>query len=105
MRLQRTVRNVVNFGAFVDIGLKHDALLHRSQMRHRQAKIAPQHIGSPMEILDLDGLVQSQLMPECIVLPSRCFRAKNGLGRVARRDLHERKDNQTDTDKYKYCLQ
>lgn len=32
MRLQGTVRNVVDFGAFVDIGLHHDGLLHRSQI-------------------------------------------------------------------------
>ncbi len=31
MRLQGTVRNVVDFGAFVDIGVKQDGLLHRSQ--------------------------------------------------------------------------
>jgi hypothetical protein len=29
MRLQGTVRNVVDFGAFVDIGVKQDGLLHR----------------------------------------------------------------------------
>jgi protein Tex len=32
MRLNGTVRNVVDFGAFVDIGVKQDGLLHRSQM-------------------------------------------------------------------------
>ncbi len=32
MRLAGTVRNVVDFGAFVDIGVKQDGLLHRSQM-------------------------------------------------------------------------
>ncbi len=32
MRLKGTVRNVVDFGAFVDIGVKQDALLHRTQM-------------------------------------------------------------------------
>ncbi|MCI0485810.1 MAG: RNA-binding transcriptional accessory protein [Blastocatellia bacterium] len=32
MRLSGTVRNVVDFGAFVDIGVKQDGLLHRSQM-------------------------------------------------------------------------
>jgi uncharacterized protein len=32
MRLQGTVRNVVDFGAFVDIGVKNDGLLHRSQV-------------------------------------------------------------------------
>ncbi len=34
LRLVGTVRNVVDFGAFVDIGVKHDALLHRSQLPH-----------------------------------------------------------------------
>jgi uncharacterized protein len=32
MRLKGTVRNVVDFGAFVDIGIKSDGLLHRSQI-------------------------------------------------------------------------
>ncbi|MEJ2304533.1 MAG: Tex family protein [Anaerolineales bacterium] len=32
MRLQGTVRNVVDFGAFIDIGVKQDGLLHRSQI-------------------------------------------------------------------------
>lgn len=31
MRLKGTVRNVVDFGAFIDVGVKHDGLLHRSQ--------------------------------------------------------------------------
>jgi protein Tex len=32
MRLKGAVRNVVDFGAFVDVGVKHDGLLHRSQI-------------------------------------------------------------------------
>jgi len=32
MTLKGTVRNVVDFGAFIDIGVKHDGLLHRSQI-------------------------------------------------------------------------
>ena len=32
LALKGTVRNVVDFGAFVDIGVKHDGLLHRSQL-------------------------------------------------------------------------
>jgi protein Tex len=31
LQLKGTVRNVVDFGAFVDIGVKQDGLLHRSQ--------------------------------------------------------------------------
>jgi uncharacterized protein len=30
--LQGTVQNVVEFGAFVDLGLKNDGLLHRSKI-------------------------------------------------------------------------
>jgi protein Tex len=36
MTLKGTVRNVVDFGAFVDIGLKQDALLHVSRMGKRK---------------------------------------------------------------------
>jgi uncharacterized protein len=32
LRLKGTVRNVVDFGAFVDVGVKQDGLLHRSQI-------------------------------------------------------------------------
>ena len=32
MQLKGTVRNVVDFGAFVDVGVKHDGLLHRSKI-------------------------------------------------------------------------
>uniref|UniRef100_UPI001B631CB9 S1 RNA-binding domain-containing protein n=1 Tax=Rhizorhabdus sp. TaxID=1968843 RepID=UPI001B631CB9 len=32
LTLSGTVRNVVDFGAFVDVGLKHDGLLHRSRL-------------------------------------------------------------------------
>jgi len=32
MRLKGTVRNVVDFGAFVDVGVKNDGLLHRSKL-------------------------------------------------------------------------
>jgi uncharacterized protein len=32
MQLQGTIRNVVDFGAFVDIGVKQDGLLHRSKI-------------------------------------------------------------------------
>lgn len=37
MCLKGTVRNVVDFGAFVDIGVKQDGLLHRSQIPAGQA--------------------------------------------------------------------
>lgn len=34
MHLKGTIRNVVDFGAFVDIGVKVDGLLHRSKIKH-----------------------------------------------------------------------
>lgn len=34
MQVKGTVRNVVDFGAFVDIGVKQDGLLHRTQIPH-----------------------------------------------------------------------
>ena len=37
MILKGTVRNVVDFGAFVDIGVKQDGLLHRSQLNPGQS--------------------------------------------------------------------
>jgi protein Tex len=48
MRLKGTVRNVVDFGAFVDIGLKHDGLLHKSQMRRLQTGIA---VGDVLDVV------------------------------------------------------
>ncbi|WP_420630726.1 Tex family protein [Candidatus Leptofilum sp.] len=36
MQLRGTVRNVVDFGAFIDIGVKQDGLLHRSQIPRSQ---------------------------------------------------------------------
>lgn len=44
MVLPGTVRNVVDFGAFVDIGLKNDGLVHISEMSDR-------HIGSPSDVV------------------------------------------------------
>jgi uncharacterized protein len=38
MELQGTVRNVIDFGAFVDIGLKNDGLVHISQLADRFVK-------------------------------------------------------------------
>lgn len=38
MELMGTVRNVVDFGAFVDIGVHHDGLVHISQISERYLK-------------------------------------------------------------------
>ena len=36
MKLSGTVRNVVDFGAFVDIGVKQDGLVHLNYQKIRQ---------------------------------------------------------------------
>jgi uncharacterized protein len=50
--LEGTVRNVVDFGAFVDIGVKQDGLLHISEMADRKVK-DPHNIVSVGDILKL----------------------------------------------------
>jgi uncharacterized protein len=44
MVLKGTVRNVVDFGAFIDIGVKQDGLLHISQMANKFVKNPLEHI-------------------------------------------------------------
>ena len=51
MRLAGTVRNVVDFGAFVDIGVKHDGLVHISRMSERR-------LSSPHEAVSLGQRVE-----------------------------------------------
>lgn len=43
MKMEGTVRNVVDFGAFVDLGVKEDGLLHISQMSSGRKKIENPH--------------------------------------------------------------
>ncbi len=50
MRLKGTVRNVVDFGAFVDIGVKQDGLVHVSQ-------IANKFIKNPLDALKVGDIV------------------------------------------------
>lgn len=51
MELEGTVRNVVDFGAFIDIGLKEDGLLHIS-------KISKSYIKHPKDILNVGDIVK-----------------------------------------------
>lgn len=51
MKLKGTVRNVVDFGAFVDIGVKQDGLLHISQ-------IANKYIKHPIEVLNVGDIIE-----------------------------------------------
>ncbi len=44
MIVKGTVRNVVDFGAFVDIGIKHNGLIHRSEITHQFVKNPSEHL-------------------------------------------------------------
>ena len=50
MKLQGTVRNVVDFGAFIDIGLHDDGLAHIS-------KLCNHYIKHPMEVVSVGDIV------------------------------------------------
>ncbi|MBC6695521.1 RNA-binding transcriptional accessory protein [Terrisporobacter mayombei] len=52
MILKGTVRNVVDFGVFVDIGIKNDGLVHKSQMSNKFVK-DPMEIASVGDIVDV----------------------------------------------------
>lgn len=52
MVLKGTVRNIVDFGAFVDIGVHHDGLVHISQMSEKRIK-HPLDVVSVGDIIDV----------------------------------------------------
>ena len=66
MKLQGTVRNVVDFGAFIDIGLKNDGLVHISE-------ITDKYIKHPSEELSVGDIV------DCYVLDIKLDKKKVAL--------------------------
>lgn len=55
MELTGTVRNVVDFGAFVDIGVKHDGLVHISQLSDKYVK-------HPMDVVSVGDTVKVKIL-------------------------------------------
>jgi uncharacterized protein len=55
MELTGTVRNVVDFGAFVDIGVKNDGLVHISEMSHK-------YIKHPMDVVSVGDTVKVKII-------------------------------------------
>ena len=55
MILKGTVRNVIDFGAFVDIGVHQDGLVHISQMSDR-------YIKHPLEVVSVGDIVEVEVM-------------------------------------------
>ena len=54
MEIEGTVRNVVKFGAFVDIGLKNDALLHISEISNK-------FIDDPSKVLSVGQIIKVRI--------------------------------------------
>lgn len=55
MVLKGTVRNIVDFGAFVDIGVKQDGLLHISE-------IADKYVKNPLEVLSVGEVIDVKII-------------------------------------------
>jgi uncharacterized protein len=55
MELTGTVRNVIDFGAFVDIGVKHDGLVHISEITDR-------YIKNPSEVVSVGDIVKVKVI-------------------------------------------
>ena len=55
MVLTGTVRNVIDFGAFVDIGVKHDGLVHISEMSDKYVK-------NPYDIVSVGDIVKVKVI-------------------------------------------
>ena len=55
MELYGTVRNVVDFGAFVDIGIKNDGLVHISELGQRYVK-------HPLEVVAVGDIVKVKVL-------------------------------------------
>ena len=55
MELKGTVRNVIDFGAFIDIGVHQDGLVHISQ-------ICDKYIKHPSEVLKVGDIVKVKIL-------------------------------------------
>jgi len=60
MVLEGTVRNLVDFGAFVDVGLKQEGLVHVSQISH-------QRVRHPMDVLQVGQRVKASVLEVDVV--------------------------------------
>ena len=55
MELMGTVRNVSDFGAFVDIGVHQDGLVHKSQMANK-------FVNHPLDIVKVGDVIKVRIM-------------------------------------------
>ena len=55
MVLTGTVRNVIDFGAFVDIGVKHDGLVHISEL-------SDSYVKNPSDVVSVGDIVKVKVL-------------------------------------------
>ncbi|MBE6643824.1 MAG: RNA-binding transcriptional accessory protein [Ruminococcaceae bacterium] len=72
MQLNGTVRNVVDFGCFVDIGVHHDGLLHISEMSDR-------YIKHPSELFKTGDIIEVRIK-DVDVAKHRISLTRKGMG-------------------------
>jgi uncharacterized protein len=73
MILDGTVRNVVDFGAFVDIGVHQDGLVHVSELCDR-------FVRSPMEVVSVGDIVKVRVL-EVDTKRKRISLSMKGIGK------------------------
>ena len=73
MQLKGTVRNVIDFGCFVDIGVHHDGLLHISEMSDRYIK-HPSELFSVGDVIDV-------LIKDVDLKKNRIALTRKGMGK------------------------
>ena len=56
MILSGTVRNVIDFGAFVDIGVHQDGLVHISELTDKK------YVKHPLEVVSVGDIVQVKVL-------------------------------------------
>ena len=74
MQLNGTVRNVVDFGCFVDIGVHHDGLLHISEMSDR-------YIKHPSELFKTGDVIEVRIK-DVDVVKHRISLTRKGMGKT-----------------------
>jgi uncharacterized protein len=70
MLLKGTVRNVIDFGAFVDIGVHQDGLVHISELTNR-------YIKHPLEVVNIGDVVDVKILSVDIVKKRIALTMKN----------------------------
>ena len=77
MILNGTVRNVVDFGCFVDIGVHHDGLLHISEMSDRYVK-------SPSDLFSVGDVIEVKIM-DVNIEKHRISLTRKGMGDIKKK--------------------